>query len=247
MGTASNGELVPCYSPSFGSLGSDGCYYQLDTGFSPPAWDTADQPPPGQAGAFYVVTCLNVPIGTGGGIVWLPAGAAAAIALPPPPAVLALQATNRLSLPTLAIEASPATNADQLVGLPTWVWVSPSAWQPVSATASVPGESVTAVATPTSVTWNFGDGTSMVCQGPGTPYAPTSNPSAPSPTCGHTYAQSSAGQPNDSYGVTATVAWSVNWTGGGQSGTEPALQQNLAAAFRVAESQAINTASVGRN
>ncbi|MHB8451693.1 MAG: hypothetical protein ACYDAQ_14805 [Mycobacteriales bacterium] len=231
------GQVAPCSLPGYGWLGSNGCYYQLDTTWQPPVWDTADQPPAGQAGAFYDMTCLGVS-GTGVGIVWLAAGSVGGQPLPAP-GVLAQQATNQLGLTLGTIEASPAPGADQLVNLPTWVWLA--SWAPVSASATVPGESVTATARPTSATWTFGDGSRVVCRGPGTPYTAADSPNAPSPTCGHTYTTSSAGEPGGAYPVQVTVSWSISWVGGGRRGTEPAIQTSTATRFRVAESQAVNT------
>jgi hypothetical protein len=54
------------------------------------------------------------------------------------------------------------------------------------------------------------------------------------------YRRSSAGQPSDSYEVTATTTWSVTWSGAGASGSFPALTRTSSAAFRVAEIQALN-------
>jgi hypothetical protein len=139
-------------------------------------------------------------------------------------------------LPAPTIAANPV--GDQLVNLPTWLWLS--AWQPVSATASVPGVSVTAVAMPTSVSWSMGDGAVVTCAGSGTPFRPGGDPRAPSPDCGHTYRISSANQPGQAFPVTATVHWTVTWSGAGQSGTFPDLTTTGNAAFRVAESQALN-------
>jgi hypothetical protein len=238
------GQSAPCVDPTFGWMGTDGCYYMLAPNFDPPAWDTADQPPPGEAGAYYLVSCVGMNgLGTGGGIVWLAAGTAPAAALPAP-AVLAAQATSQLTLPGPRIDANPAPNVEQLVGVPTWLWLT-GAWQPVAATASVPGESVTATATPTSVAWSMGDGSTVTCSGPGTPYAAVDDPAAASPTCGHTYATPSTGQPTGAFEVTATITWSITWAGGGQAGVEPALTTASHAAFVVTESQAINTPSVG--
>jgi hypothetical protein len=177
-----------------------------------------------------------------GGIVWLPGSPAPAAApVLPNPAVLAQQAVSQLTLPGFQIDASPATSADQLVGLPTWLWLDQAGWQATTATAAVPGESVTATATPTSVTWNFGDGTSLTCQGPGTPYSAGDSPQQPSPTCGHTYATTSANQPDAAFTVTATVSWSVAWAGGGQAGTVPGLENTATTELRVADVQSLNT------
>jgi hypothetical protein len=238
------GQTVPCNSPDFGWLGSDGCYYKADPTFQPPPSDTVDQPPAGETGGYYLVTCVGQGQSTNGGIVWIPSGTVAVAPVLPSPAILAQQAVSQLTLPSPRIDASPSTGADQLVGLPTWLWLSKAGWQASTATAAVPGESVMATATPTSVTWNFGDGTRLVCHGPGTPYTASESPDEPSPTCGHTYATSSAGQPNSAFTVTATVSWSVTWAGGGQAGTVPALQNTAATDLRVADVQSLNTAFV---
>jgi hypothetical protein len=106
----------------------------------------------------------------------------------------------------------------------------------------VPGESVTATATPVSVTWHPGDGTTVTCQGAGAPYTSADNPAAASPDCGHTYTSSSAGQPGGAFTATATITWDVTWQGaGGAGGALAPLFTTAVAAFRVAESQALNT------
>jgi hypothetical protein len=158
----------------------------------------------------------------------------------PSAAELAQVAYSQLGLPSPRIEANPAAG-EQLVGLPTWLWVDRAGWGPVSATASVPGVSVTAVARPTSVVWTLGDGRSVTCSGPGTPYAASGNPKSGSPDCGHIYRTSSAGRPDDAFAVSATVHWTVTWAGAGQSGTFPGLTTISDAAFQVAESEALNT------
>ncbi|SFK89050.1 hypothetical protein SAMN05421835_1424 [Amycolatopsis sacchari] len=146
-------------------------------------------------------------------------------------------ARRQLKLPSPAISANPA--GDQLVNLPTWMWLS-SGWGPVSTTASVPGVSVTATATPGFVTWSMGDGSTVVCNGAGTPYSVGTDPAAPSPDCGHVYHRSSAAQPGQAFGVTATVHWTVTWSGAGQGGTFPEMTTTSTESFRVAESQALN-------
>ena len=86
-----------------------------------------------------------------------------------------------------------------------------------------------------------GDGATVICRGPGTPYAGGADPAAASPTCGHTYTRSSAGQPGAAFRVTVTVTWDISWRGtGGAGGTLPPLFTAATARFRVAESQAVN-------
>ena len=169
-------------------------------------------------------------------------GAGGPLPAPPAPAVLAAQVRARLVLPQPVIRSSPAPGILQLTRLPTWLWISRAVWTPRSKTATVPGESVTATATPVSVVWHPGDGSAVTCSGPGVPYTSAFSPSSPSPDCGHTYTRSSAGQPGAAYHVTATITWDITWTAtGGAGGALPPLFTTAATAFRVAESQAVNT------
>ena len=214
--------------------------------FSAPASDTADQHP-ARTGHWYQAVCGRVPIFPRCGavcaaayLVWV-AGAAVG---PPDPAVLARQAEAELALPAPRIDASPAVTAEQLVTLPTWLWLAGGSWAPQSATVTVPGESVTATATPRLAIWTFGDGSRpRACYGPGIPYRAGGSPAAASPDCGHTFTRSSAAQPGGRYLVTVTVSWTVTWAGGGESGILAGLATTATAAMQVAESQAIVTGS----
>lgn len=197
---------------------------------------------PNGDGAWYVYKCSGS--GTRDAFyrppVWIgdapqPGGGGAPL---PDPAQLAQRARDQLRLPSPGIEASPP--GEQLVNLPTWLWLNRENWERVSATASVPGVSVTAVARPTKVVWRLGDGGSVTCEGPGTPYTAGGDPKRSSPDCGHIYRASSAGLSGSAYGVSATVHWAVSWSGAGESGTFPGLTTTAEAAFRVAESQALN-------
>jgi hypothetical protein len=100
--------------------------------------------------------------------------------------------------------------------------------------------SVTATATPTSVVWSMGDGSTVTCTGAGSPFHPGTDPKASSPDCGHTYRTSSASQAGQAFPVSATVHWTVTWAGAGQGGVFPDLTTTGNAAFRVTESQALN-------
>ena len=158
------------------------------------------------------------------------------------PLALAVTARETLALPVPVVETSPAQASLQLVNLPTWLWVNPAEWAAVSKTAAVPGEAVTATATPVLVTWHPGDGSTVTCHGPGTPYTSADNPGSASPDCGHTYTRSSAGQPGGAFTATVTITWDVAWQGtGGAGGVLAPLETTATAAFEVAESQALNT------
>ena len=186
------------------------------------------------AGCNVTVQTLACPFGVG--------GAAPPPAAPPAPGVLAQLAVRYLTLPSPVIRSSPAPGDLQLTQLPVWLWINPATWAPRSKTASVPGESVTATATPVTATWLTGDGATVTCHGPGIPYSSRYAPSSPSPDCGHTYTTSSAAQPGGAYHVTVTITWDITWTGtGGAAGALPPLDTTAAAEFQVAESQAVNT------
>ena len=132
-----------------------------------------------------------------------------------------------LRLPTLGAASNAGTGAaaTTYVGIPTWLWLQ-GRWASVtSPPAAVAGESVTATASPSSVSWSMGDGHTQVCSGPGAPYD-YRDPS--NPRCGYTYRVDSSRQPQDGpsvndryFTVTATVTWSVTWTC-----TGPACDQN---------------------
>jgi hypothetical protein len=136
---------------------------------------------------------------------------------------LVRRAYRYLPLPSLRIGVNPPAGRDQLVAFPSWLWIAPATWGERSATASVPGLSATATATPVSVTWTLGDGHQVVCNGPGTPYRPGDPPGAASPDCGYTYRSSSAGQPDERYRVSATTRWRI--TCAGADHPQPAWRQ----------------------
>ncbi|MER5299691.1 hypothetical protein ABT039_09555 [Streptomyces lasiicapitis] len=208
------------------------------------------EPKPGEEGAWYVYKCSSKGFRDAfyRPPVWIPdatqddGGGAPA----PSPAQVAQQARSQLRLPAPQIRTNPPS--EQLVNLPTWLWLARGAWRRVSAAASVPGVSVEAVARPSKVVWKLGDGSSLTCKGAGSPYAAgargrsgASGPASSSPDCGHTYRSSSAGRSGNAYAVSATVHWTVSWSGAGDSGTFPGMTTTADARFRVAESQALNT------
>lgn len=208
------GDSVPCSDSIFGSWSNfDGCYYKLASPQPPksdPAWQGHT------TGAIYDSTCFGT-IGTGGGPVWR--------ATPPPggptitPEELAQQAIKQLPIHGPDIGMAPGAGKEGLVGLPVWMWtrVSAATWGPSSATAAVPGLLVTATAKASKIVWRMGDGDSVTCTGPGTPYS-AERGNRKSPDCGHTYTASSAGESGNAYRVTATTTWDVTWVGGGATG-----------------------------
>ncbi|WP_018639435.1 hypothetical protein [Parafrankia elaeagni] len=174
--------------------------------------------PDGRPGAWYVYQCQTD--GVRDALyrppVWIADGQGGPVAGGPDVGGLAEQTRSQLRLQGPAIALSPIGR--QLIRLPTWMWLDPAGWRPVSATAASGGVSVTATATPTGVDWVMGDGAQVHCTGPGTPYPDGGDPKASSPDCGHTYQTVSEDQPGGVFTVTATVTWNVTWAGGGQAG-----------------------------
>lgn len=138
----------------------------------------------------------------------------------PSPAQLAAQAVNQLPIRGPEIGIAPAPDGAGLVGLPIWMWtqVSTQTWGPASATASVPGLSVTATARAQKIVWSMGDGVSVTCTSPGTPYKPSYG-NRTSPDCGYRgYARPSSTIAGGRYTITGVTTWDVTWSGGGQTG-----------------------------
>ena len=174
--------------------------------------------------------------------IWVTGAQPAAAVVQVNPVVVAEQAVKQLALASPTIEMAPPPGSPQLVGVATWMWVSLGAWQTLSASASAGTVTTTATATPAKVVWDMGDGDTVTCDGPGTPY----RASAPNATTNCSYTWGQAG----TYQVTATLYWSVTWTAtGAPGGGNLGLQAGPAArvAVTVTESQAINTPTGGGN
>lgn len=155
---------------------------------------------------------------------------------PPSPAEVAQQAVELLPLGAPDIRLAPPSSG--LVGVPVWMWVQTSeeTWGPISRTASVRGVSVTATAQASRVVWDMGDGTTVTCHSPGTPYTPDQGAKS-SPDCGHNYTAPSTSQAGGRYRITATTHWSIRWSGSA-SGSD-AMTRTSTAWLAIGEAQAL--------
>ena len=174
--------------------------------------------------------------------VWVTNAQPGAVTVAVDPVVVGEQAVQQLGLGSPSIEMAPPSGSPQLVGVATWLWIDPGAWQDKTASASAGTVTATATAAPSKVVWDMGNGGSVTCDGPGTPYS-ASDPNAAT-DCSYTWPQAG------SYTVTATVYWSVSWTAvGAAGGGNLGLQAGPAAEIpvTVTESQAINTPTGGSN
>ncbi|MFJ9729432.1 ATP/GTP-binding protein [Streptomyces sp. NPDC101209] len=174
-------------------------------------------------GAVYERQCKNGPDGAPVFTYFVADGAANVPAVDP--VVVAQQAVGKMLLAGPDI-ASPRAAGKYTVGVPMWMWVNQSAttYGPNTATATAGGVTVTATAKVSKIVWSMGDGASITCGGPGTPYT-ASEGMVQSPTCGHVYAMTSGGARNGKFPVTATSTWAINWQGGGQAGQLTEVRQ----------------------
>lgn len=129
------------------------------------------------------------------------------------PERVAAEARKLLPLDPPDMALSPPATGSQLVGLPTWFWVT-DAWQPLQASATLDGVTATVIATPTSLTFAFADGTTLACDGPGTPYDPTRDPADQQSACTRTFER------RGTEVVTATITYATRWTANTGAGGE---------------------------
>jgi len=171
-----------------------------------------------------------VQIGGRGIPFWIPQGGGAVV----DPAQLAQQAVQQMGLRTPAIGMTGGNPPDgmQIVGIPAWMWAADpgesttpgvAGVAQITRSASAGGVTVTATGRLDRTVWTMGDGAAVTCAGQkaaGTRYEGRFD-KQPSPTCGHMYTRTSAGQPDEAFTVTLTAYWVVDWqvVGGGQSGT----------------------------
>lgn len=244
-------NVVPCYDPRLGWFDTyDGCFYRAlpaPGSDGQVAAEAGGYHPPGD-GTYYLQSCSGI-VGARPGavglvqlVVWRQVPPPGYGGARPDPAILAQRAVAKLGLTGPNIELSPPDTSQQLVGLPTWMWttVSDATWTRHSATAAVPGEAVTATAIAMSIDWSMGDGHTVVCTSPGTPYSSRYGAHASSPTCGYTYQSPSSTAHGDTFPVTGTTTWRITWVGGGQNGTLTVLRSATVQVV-VVEAEAVNS------
>jgi hypothetical protein len=226
-GGGGGGQSNPCRYELMDDRGQQAAQGLADGGWGDPAGDGP--------GAYYRRICDIGNGQTSATIVWLADPAV-------DPAVLAQEALDRTPIPVPEVRLNPPAGRDQVVNVPTWMWLDPGSWAPVSATASAGSVTVTATATPTSVSWDMGNGDVVVCAGPGTPYDPSKPSAEQHSDCTYTYRRSSAREADGAFTLTVTTTWGVSWTatgaaGGGSLGT---ASRTTTSPIRVAEIQAVN-------
>ena len=100
------------------------------------------------------------------------------------------------------------------------------------------GITISATAKAFQISWDMGDGTTVVCHSAGTPYKSSYGRKA-SPDCGHVYEKSSAHETDGAYTVTATSSWVITWSGAGQTGTIRLDGLKRSTQIRIGEAQVL--------
>lgn len=233
-------------SSSSASGGGVTCTWTAESDYSQQLFQWLGSDPDG---AWYDVACSD---GTTYTAVYVPPAAANI-----PPAVvlagvMARTAANQLVLPKPAARRNPAGPA--LVNLATWLWLDPAGWRPLTQRTQAGPVWAQVTATPTSTTWDPGDGSApVVCDGPGTPYDTDRAANAQATDCSYTYRRTSGDQPqtgpsvNDRFfTVTVTTTWQVTWVGvAGTRGTLPVLTTSSSFPLAVAQRQTVVTGGSG--
>ncbi len=149
------------------------------------------------------------------------------------PAQAAAQALSALPLPAPTISASPPLGSPQLVGVPTWLWVTD--WATRQATATLDGVTATVTARPVRTDWSASpSGSQVTCDGAGTRYDPARPPDAQSSTCTLLFETAGAQQ------LTATVTYAITWSAStGDGGQLDPLTRTATQAMIVDQAQAL--------
>jgi hypothetical protein len=153
-----------------------GCTYQAD----PQAQQTlgAGGPTPGE---WVIPTCAGPGVIDPMPPLWVTGAQPPALAVAQiDPVVVARQAVKQLGFASPTIQMAPPSGSPQLVGVATWLWIAPGAWQTLTASATAGPVTATATAIPSKVVWVMGDGDTVTCDGPAPPTAPRHR--APRPT-----------------------------------------------------------------
>lgn len=203
-------------------------------GFANSGWSSAKE---GEGpGKWYRKVCTDEQGQSKGTVVWVADREAV------DPMVLAEQAAERVAIPEPSANLNPSPAQNQIVNLATLLWIDPAQWQPVTTSASAAGVTANVAARPLRVEWDMGNGDTVTCEGPGTPYNPSTPDVTPDGACLYTYRRSSATAPSGAFTVTATAVWEVSLEaegapGGGSLGLS---RRSTSFPIRVAEIQAVN-------
>lgn len=235
--TATAGDSEPGAGNGGGSGRDDGCRWivLVEDDFEWALYDLDGNRRYSETGRWLALDCPPGAPGAVGGIVVVPEGAQVDVE------GLAVDALARASIADPIIETSPSADHKLYTQVRTWLWLDPGWWQPYEATATAGRVSATVRATPVATSWATGDGSTVPCPGPGTPWR--SGLPDDASDCTYTYPQSSAGSSSGTFRLQATVTFEVSWSANvpGSGGALPAISRTSGRDVEVGEIQAIGT------
>jgi hypothetical protein len=152
------------------------------------------------------------------------------------PETLVYEAIGEMHLAPPLVKTAPGPGQIGLVNMPVWLWVTKTenTWGPIVRSASVPGLTVTATAQVKAINWSMGDGQTVRCEGPGTPYNLSMGVKG-SPTCGHRYVKTSEKLAHCKYPVTAVAQWDITWQSTLGDTGQIAMTQQAATQLRIGQ------------
>ena len=133
--------------------------------------------------------------------------------------------------------APPAQRVRTLVGIDTWFWVPAASWRPIVRIVAAGSVVVTLVATPVTLQFLPGDGSSpLSCPGPGLPWLRPGSRSL----CSHRYQRASTATGLGRYRGMVQSLWTIRWTSStGLSGAVGPVIVPTPVTLLVAEAQAV--------
>jgi hypothetical protein len=147
------------------------------------------------------------------------------------PRAVAMAVLDHIPLPNVLIRMDPSLG---LVAMPGWFWAEGYNGEPFGGSATVGSFTVAVHIQPSSYTWSFGDGTSLVSHDLGQPYPAESDVQ-------HTYQYSSLHYPGG-FPVQLTIQFSVTYSvNGGPAEPLSSMARTYTASYRVQELQSILT------
>ncbi|MEO7625659.1 MAG: hypothetical protein ABIS91_05255, partial [Nocardioides sp.] len=105
---------------------------------------------------------------------------------------------------------APQTPAATYVGIENWLWIPATQWGRLSKSVAAGPTTVTVTAAPSAVVWVAGS-KSVTCPGPGAAWTAGMTDAAAT-TCSIKFQQTSVGQPDEVFAVTAVIRYHVTWS-----------------------------------
>lgn len=168
----------------------------------------------------------------------------------PPVALLLEEARRQLVLPLATADMAPDPQFG-VANAEAFLWIDSAVWIDHSATASLPGASLTLTASPVLMTWDMGEGSDrkgnprlVRCASPGVPFDIDRPAAQQSTDCSYRYNTTSGSQPNSEFLVRPYIEWTRTWVcePGCGSGSLPNLvMEGNTLPARIGEIQALGT------